>query len=365
MTDPRPTVALLFGGRSSEHSVSCVTAAGILGAIDEEKFRVLPVGITKDGTWRLVPEAGGFSFGGELPEVVPDGSEVLPALSVGAPMRHRSAEGVLSDLGVVDVVFPVLHGPYGEDGTVQGLFELSDTRFVGSGVFSSSASMDKHYMKVVLESAGIPVAPYELVTGTQWRADADAVTARIFGLGDVVFVKPSRAGSSMGVSRVAHPSELAGAMEEALNHDDKVIVEPSVEGREVECGVLGVLGGGAEASPLGEIVVGDGHAFYDFEAKYLDGSVDLRCPTVLDPEVEQRLQDIALRTFAAFDCEGLARVDTFVQADGTVLVNELNTLPGFTPTSMYPLMWQAAGLAYPALIERLLRLALARPTGMR
>lgn len=365
MPDLRPTVVVLFGGRSSEHPVSCVTAAGILGAIDEEKYRVLPVGITRQGTWRLVPGAREFSFDGQLPEVTDDGSEVLPALTVGAPMRHRAADGTLTDLGVVDVLFPVLHGPYGEDGTVQGLLELSDTRFVGAGVFASSASMDKHFMKIVLQAADIPVAPFELVRESQWREDPDAVTARIFGLGDVVFVKPSRAGSSMGVSKVSHPGDLAGAMETALEHDHKVIVEPGIDGREVECGVLGSLDGGAEASPLGEIVVGEGFDFYDFDAKYLAGSVNMRVPTQVPPEVEERVKQVALATFAAFDCEGLARVDTFVQPDGTVLVNELNTLPGFTPSSMYPELWQVAGLSYPKLIDRLLQLALGRRTGMR
>ncbi|GAB3050309.1 D-alanine--D-alanine ligase family protein [Sediminivirga luteola] len=365
----RPRVAVLFGGRSDEHPVSCVTAAGVLSAIDPEKYDVLAIGITRQGTWRLVPDAVEFAFsGGKPPEVTEDGSAVyLPLSADGAAAFEVTAEGERRSLGVIDVVFPVLHGPYGEDGTVQGLLELSDTRYVGAGVFTSSASMDKHYMKVVLEAAGLPVAPYAVITETQWRHDRERSLERALALGEVLFVKPARAGSSIGISKVTGREELLAAVEAARQHDRKVLVEPQIVGREIECGVLAGLGGAApEASLLGEIVVSSDREFYDYEAKYLDGSaVDLRCPAEVDRGVQSAVQDAAVRTFEAFGCEGMARVDCFVLEDGGVLVNELNTLPGFTPSSMFPLMWKATGLSYPALVDRLLALALERSTGLR
>jgi D-alanine-D-alanine ligase len=360
--DHRPLVAVLFGGRSSEHSVSCVTAAGVIGAIDADAFDVLPIGITKTGVWRIVDDWADMRFDPEnMPEVTDNGTEVIPPLSAdGAPLLHRDAEGKFSELGSVDVFFPLLHGRFGEDGTLQGLFELSDTAFVGSGVFSSAASMDKHYTKSLMRQAGVPTCDWELVTETMWAADRAQVENRVAGLGLPVFVKPARAGSSMGVSRVASADGLEAALAEAFVHDTKVIVEPQVNGREVECAVLGSLFDvTVRTSSPGEISVTGDHAFYDFNAKYLDlADAEVTCPADLDESTTAAVQDVAASVFRLFDCTGLARVDTFVTDGGEVVVNELNTLPGFTPTSAYPFMWAKSGVEYSELISELISIAL-------
>ena len=360
--DHRPLVAVLFGGRSSEHSVSCVTAAGLIGAIDANAYDVLPIGITKTGVWRIVEDWASMRFDPQdMPEVTDNGTEVIPTLSAdGAPLLHRDAEGNFTSLGAVDVYFPLLHGRFGEDGTVQGLFELSDTAFVGSGVFSSAASMDKHYTKSLMAQAGIPTCPWELVTETMWGTDRAGVEARVAELGLPVFVKPARAGSSMGVSRVAEAGDLEAALQKAFAHDSKVIVEPQVIGREVECAVLGSLHDmRLRTSSPGEISVSGDHAFYDFDAKYLDlADAEVTCPAALDEATTARVQELAASVFRLFDCTGLARVDTFVTDTGEVLINELNTLPGFTPTSAYPYMWAKSGLEYSELIGELISIAL-------
>jgi D-alanine-D-alanine ligase len=361
--DSRPLVVVLFGGRSSEHSVSCVTAAGVLGAIDTDTYRVLPVGITRGGTWRLVEDWQQFRFDPEnMPEVAEAGPEVLPPVAAGrAPLRMRSADGEISELGPADVFFPLLHGPYGEDGTIQGFFELSDTPYVGSGVFASAASMDKHFMKTVLRAAGLAVCPWTLVTRRAWSTQREEALERIAELGFPVFLKPARAGSSVGVSKVADASGLDQAFALAFEHDCKVLVEPAVSGREIECGVLGSLHNEpARASVPGEITVTGDHDFYDFEAKYLDDdAVVLSCPAELPDDVVARVQDASVRAFEAMECTGLARVDTFVTAAGEVIINEINTLPGFTPSSMFPRMWEASGVDYPALVGTLITTALA------
>lgn len=365
--DPRPVVAFLFGGRSPEHSVSCVTAAGVIGALDDTRFRALPIGITRDGVWRLVDDWAAFSFDPEsMPEVVDDGTEILPPVDArGTGLRRLLPDGTVEDLGRVDVYFPLLHGAFGEDGTVQGLFELTDAPFVGGSVLSSSVGMDKHFSKVVLDQAGIPTCPWETVTTGDWEREASAVSVRIRALGTTVFVKPARAGSSMGVSKVSDSADqgaLASALTAAFEVDSKVIVEPAVVGREVECGVLGRQDSAdVRASLPGEIAVSADRDFYDFETKYLDGdAVTLTCPADIDEATTERIQEIAVRTFAAFDCDGLARVDTFVTPDGDVLVNEINTMPGFTPSSMYPVMWERTGVSYPELVTALIDIALAK-----
>lgn len=360
--DHRPLVAVLFGGRSSEHSVSCVTAAGVINAIDADAYRVLPIGITKAGVWRIVEDWASMRFDpSNMPEVTDDGTEVIPPISAqGSPLLHRDAEGAYTELGSVDVFFPLLHGRFGEDGTLQGMFELSDTAFVGSGVFSSAASMDKHYTKSLMAHAGIPTCPWELVTESMWAADRADVEARVAGLGLPVFVKPARAGSSMGVSRVASADGLEAALAEAFDHDTKVIVEPQVIGREVECAVLGSLHDRVlRTSNPGEIRVTGEHSFYDFNAKYLDlADAEVTCPAELDDATTARIQELAAAVFRLFDCTGLARVDTFVTDSGDVVINELNTLPGFTPTSAYPFMWAQSGLEYTELISELISIAL-------
>jgi D-alanine-D-alanine ligase len=271
-------------------------------------------------------------------------------------------------LGEVDVVFPLLHGPFGEDGTLQGLLELADVRYVGAGVLASAVGMDKHMMKLVLAGHGLPVGPFRVVLPGELDRDPQGVAARIAELGLPLFVKPARAGSSLGISRVTAAADVPAAIRAAAEHDPKVIVEAAIVGREIECGVLGGHDGErARASLPGEILVTDSrHAFYDFEAKYLDeAGVTLACPADLPEGVVEAVRDVAVRTFEAVGCEGLARVDVFVTPDSGVVVNEINTMPGFTPYSMYPRMWEASGVSYVDLVDELLRLALARPTGLR
>jgi D-alanine-D-alanine ligase len=367
----RPRVAVVFGGRSSEHPISCVTAAGVLRAIDRTAYEVVPIGITTAGRWVLAaddPDRWELA-GGLLPEVKDgDGPGVMVPLEAGSRSLTVLEQGqVPSRLGQVDVVFPLLHGPFGEDGTLQGLLELGDRRYVGSGVLASAASMDKHVMKVMLSGAGIPIGPYLVVPCRQWERRPDEVRADVEELGWPVFVKPARSGSSIGITKVHRPEELDAAIELARRHDPKVVIEAEVIGREIECAVLESLDGGAPATSLpGEIEVVGGHEFYDFEAKYLDeDAVRLSCPADLPDAIAHRVRELSVRTFEAMGCEGLARVDFFVTSDGRVLVNELNTMPGFTRVSMYPRMWAATGLDYPSLVDRLVKLALARRTGLR
>lgn len=349
-------VALIFGGRSGEHGVSTATAAGVMKAIDQDVYDVLPVGITRQGQWVLAQgDAARWELtSGGLAEVTTDaGTEVAS----------------LADLGDVDVVLPLLHGPFGEDGTIQGLLELAGVRYVGAGVLASAVGMDKHYMKLVFAAHGLPVGPYVVVTPRDWEQRRAEVEARVRDeLRFPVFVKPARAGSSLGVTRVDDPSGLADAVEEARFHDPKVLVEQGLEGREIECAVLGGRAGAApRASVCGEIVVDhDAAVFYDFEAKYLsDSQARTEAPADLPEEVSETVRDLAVRAFEAIGAEGLSRVDVFVAPDGGVVVNEINTMPGFTPISMYPQLWQASGMTYPELIDELIQLALERPVGLR
>ena len=366
----RPRVAVVFGGRSSEHTVSCVSAGSVLGAIDREAYDVVPVGITTDGRWVLAadePEKLAIT-GGSLPSVQETGAAVTLApdptsrsLVVQEPGRVPRA------LGEVDVVFPVLHGPYGEDGTLQGLLELAGVPYVGSGVFASAAAMDKGHMKALLAAHGLPVGAYVVIPPRTWeRERAAAVAAVREQLTLPVFVKPCRAGSSVGITRVGSWDGLDAAVDAARRHDPRVIVESGVDGREIECGVLeSVDGGPPDVSVCAEVVVRGDHEFYDFEAKYLDGVTELVVPADLPDDVAARVRALAATAFEALGCEGLARADFFVGADGSVLVNELNTMPGFTPSSMFPLVWSASGLDYRALVDRLLRTALQRRPGLR
>jgi D-alanine-D-alanine ligase len=379
MSDPTPDgrnsarirLAVVFGGRSTEHAVSCVTAGSVLAAVDRDRYEVVPIGISRQGTWVLAgddPDKLAIS-GRQLPEVeVSGGAAVVLA---GDPtnrglMVHEPGH-VPRELGEVDVVLPLLHGPYGEDGTLQGLFEMAGVPYVGSGVFASAAAMDKGHMKALLKAAGLPVGPYAVVTPREWATDKAAVRETVAALGYPVFVKPARAGSSVGITKVHGPDELDAAVEEARRHDPRVVVEAGVDAREIECGVLEGLDGQApDASVAGEVVVGGDHEFYDFAAKYLpDEGTELVVPADLPDEVAAEVRDLAVRAFEALSCEGLARVDLFVGHDGRVLVNEVNTMPGFTPVSMFPLLWQASGLDYPALVDRLVRTALAKPAGLR
>jgi D-alanine-D-alanine ligase len=366
----RPRVAVVFGGRSTEHAVSCVSAGSVLAAIDRDRYDVVPVGISREGRWVLAgddPEKLAIT-GGELPEVPSEGAAVVLS---GDPTHRglavQEAGQVPRELGEVDVVLPLLHGPYGEDGTIQGLLELAGVPYVGSGVFASAAAMDKGHMKTLLQGAGLPVGPYAMVTPRAWATDKAAVRETVAALGYPVFVKPARAGSSVGITKVHAPDELDDAVEVAREHDPRVVVEAMLDGREIECGVLeGLHGGPPDASIPGEVVVGGDHEFYDFAAKYLpDEGTDLVIPADLPDAVVAEVQALAKQAFEALSCEGLARVDFFVARDGRVVVNEVNTMPGFTPVSMFPLLWAATGIDYPALVDRLVQTALARPTGLR
>ena len=366
----KPRVAVLFGGRSSEHAVSCVTAAGVMGAIDKDKYDVIPIGIAKTGQWVLASgETNEWSLSASsLPEVAPSAQTVALAEIGGEhQLIVASPNTVPEELGAVDVVFPLLHGPFGEDGTIQGLLELSDTRYVGAGVLASAVGMDKHFMKVVFESAGLHVGPYIAVTDRQWRNDPETVRKRVDQLGFPVFVKPARAGSSMGISKVDSIEGLDAAIETAREHDPKLVIEAGITGREIECAVLEGRGTDAPRTSMpGEIsVAGGGHEFYDFNAKYVDDAAALSCPADLPEEAITRVRELAAVAFDAVGGEGLSRVDFFYTPDGELIINEINTMPGFTPKSMYPQMWKASGLGYAELIDELIHLALHRKTGLR
>ena len=372
-TAPRtkPRVAVLFGGRSSEHAVSCVTAAGVLGAINKDKYDVIPIGIAKTGQWVLAgTDTAQWSLSSTaLPEVAPSPQTVTLAEIGGEhQLIVASPNEVPRELGTVDVVFPLLHGPFGEDGTIQGLLELSDTRYVGAGVLASAVGMDKHYMKVVFEAAGLQVGPYVAVTDRQWRKDPELVRKQVDRLGFPVFVKPARAGSSMGISKVDSLADLDAAIEEARKHDLKLVIEAGITGREIECAVLEGRGTDAPRTSMpGEISVAGGtHEFYDFNAKYVeDDAASLSCPADLPEEAITRVRELAAAAFDAVGAEGLSRVDFFYTPAGELIINEINTMPGFTPKSMYPQMWAASGLDYADLIDELIYLALNRKTGLR
>jgi len=353
-------VAVLFGGRSSEHSISSATAGGVLHAIDRERFHVIPVGLTRAGAFVLEDDdPDKFTLDpAHLPEVADNGTRILwPEAAGERTLRVRRADGTVDDLGPIDVVLPILHGAHGEDGTIQGFFDTLELPYAGGGVLDSAVCMDKHFMKVALHAAGVPVA--EGITVRRGDDDAESVARRMGELAFPWFVKPCRAGSSVGVSKVHALGELDEALRVAFAEDDKVLVERGVAGREVEVGVLeGRDGAPARASLPGEIVL-SGREFYDFEGKYLGGDgVEVVCPAALSDDEIVGLREMALRAFAAVDGRGLARVDFFLTADGP-LVNELNTMPGFTPISMFPKCWIASGMTYPELITELIEIARA------
>ncbi|CAN5314477.1 D-alanine--D-alanine ligase family protein [soil metagenome] len=353
------TVVLLFGGRSSEHTISCATAGGVLSAIDRSAYTVIPVGITRDGAVTLQPDdAAQFTLNPEaMPEVHDNGTRVLwPSSTSTRELRYTDDAGATHSLGDIDVVFPILHGPFGEDGTIQGLLELVDLPYVGNGVLASALGMDKHFTKTVLEAAGVSVAPWVTVTPRQWADDRELWLGRATSLGLPLFVKPARAGSSVGVTKVESLDELDAALEVAFAEDGKALIESTLVGREVECGVLsGRDGAPTRVSVAGEIIV-TGREFYDFEAKYIDPSAaQLVCPADLSEGELAEMQRVAARAFDAIGGFGLARVDFFFTGS-EFIVNEINTMPGFTPISMYPKCWQASGMSYPQLIDELILL---------
>ncbi|MFJ6842240.1 D-alanine--D-alanine ligase family protein [Streptomyces griseoluteus] len=370
----KPRVAVVFGGRSSEHGISTVTAGAVLGAIDRTKYEVLPIGITRDGRWVLTadePQRMAITDR-RTPEVLDvaesiEGGVVLPVDPANREVVYSEPGAVPKALGEVDVVFPVLHGPFGEDGTLQGLLELSGVPYVGSGVLASAVGQDKDYMKRVFTSFGLKVGPYVVIRPREWQQDEPAARKRIVDFagehGWPLFVKPARAGSSIGITKVEDLSGLDEAIAEAQRHDPKIIVEAALSGREIECGVL-EFEDGPRASVPAEIPPPSAHAYYDFDAKYIDSTPGV-VPAPLTDEQTAELQRLAVEAFDAASCEGLVRADFFLTEDGEFVINEINTLPGFTPISMYPKMWEASGVGYAELVDRLIQAALRRPTGLR
>ncbi len=359
-------LVLLFGGRSSEHSISCATAAGVLGAIDRDRYNVIAVGITQTGVFvPAVDDPNRWALtSGPLPVVEFEGKTVIWPFDGGRELMVQDELGNRESLGSMDVVFPVLHGPYGEDGTMQGFLELVGVPYVGNGVFASAAGMDKEFTKALMLQAGVPATPHVVITSAKWLNDPEIAMAQSRQLGGLpLFVKPARAGSSVGVSKVKDWADFPQAVATALEHDSKVVVEHGLVGRELECAVLS----GANDSPTRVSVAGEiimrGREFYDFEAKYRDDSAELVIPAKLSPDLLAQMQHLAARAFASIGGRGLARVDFFLTADG-FFVNEINTMPGFTPVSMYPKLWQASGLGYADLIDELIGLALEAPAGL-
>ncbi|MFC9898205.1 D-alanine--D-alanine ligase family protein [Nocardia sp. NPDC127579] len=367
----RIRVAVVFGGRSNEHAVSCRSAGSVLRNLDPEKYEPVPIGITREGGWVLggsevaamgLPDANGRT---ELPSVDTTGTALTLTTDPNrAGQLVALDDAPVAELGAVDVVFPILHGPFGEDGTLQGLLELAGVPYVGPGVLASAAGMDKEFTKKLFAAEGLPIGVQVVLRpGTKTLTDAD-----MDRLGLPVFVKPARAGSSIGITKVTDWADLEAAIVLARQHDPKVIIEAGIVGREVECAVLEFPDGRIEASVVAEILMPEADAaapeFYDFDTKYIDDVCEFDVPAKLDDEMSDRIRELAVRAFRALDCQGLARVDFFVTADGPVL-NEINTMPGFTSISLYPRMWEATGIDYTTLISTLIDTAIARGTGLR
>jgi len=347
-------VLLLFGGRSAEHEVSVVSARSVYAAIDRERYDVMLAGIDQQGRWY---------FGGKNSESLLSTTTVVPDKHVPARLSTAGTSLVSEDGDDLpdsdfEVVFPLLHGPYGEDGTVQGLLELAGLAYVGAGVAASAVGMDKALARAIFAASGLPQTQYSVIARSDWRRAQVPVLERLEGEHDYpLFVKPANLGSSVGISKVYDRQELQAGLELASQYDTKLIVERSVENaRELECAVLG--NEYPKASGVGEII--PGAEFYDYTTKYIDGQSELVIPAVLEKSESEAIQELAMRTFKAIDCSGLARVDFFMRPDGSVLVNEINTMPGFTPISMYPKLWAAAGVAYGDLIDRLIQFGLER-----
>ncbi len=350
----RTRIAVLFGGRSAEHEVSVVSARSVIDALDPARFEAVPIGIDRQGGWHRLAEPPTLVAGsGALPRVGDDAGSTVEFDTTGEAALV-AGDGSREP---IDVVFPILHGPFGEDGTVQGMLELAGIAYVGAGVLASALGMDKAMQKVVLSAAGLPIAPHVVVRERDWIDDSEAVEAGAEHLGYPLFAKPSALGSSVGITKVKEPAALAAALDEAFRYGPKAVIERSIEGaREIECGVLGnddpVASVAGEIRPQAE--------FYDYEAKYLDDSTSLIIPADLPDGVQEEVQRLAVAAFRAIDCEGMARVDFFLRGADELIVNEVNTIPGFTQVSMYPKLWEASGLSYASLVDRLVELAVER-----
>jgi len=353
-------VAVVFGGRSAEHEISVISARSVIDALDPDRYEVLAIGVTKDGRWQLLPAgppaASAGSAPGALPGVAPDlGAEISLDQEPGS-QALVAADGSRTRM---DVVFPMMHGPYGEDGSIQGFLEMAGVPYVGAGVLASAVGMDKAVQKVLFAAAGLPGVPYDAVHERDWEEDPEAVEARAAHLGYPLFAKPAALGSSIGIEKVEEASGLRGALEQAFRFGRKAVLERAAIGaRELEVSVLG--NDDPVASVAGEIVP-RGHAFYDYEAKYLDEhGAELIIPAEISPQKLEEIQRLAVAAFRAIDCTGMARVDFFLMQDGRLFLNEVNTIPGFTSISMYPRLWEASGLSYPDLVDRLIELAIER-----
>ncbi len=357
----KKTVALVFGGRSSEHGISCVTAAGVYRAIDHDRYDVVCVGITKRGEFVPVTpqQLSEFALAADaLPEIIKNHTEIIwPLSTADHTLRLLDGRGEVTDHAKIDIALLMLHGRFGEDGTVQGLCELAELPYTGSGSLAAALCMDKHAAKLVLQASGVAVAPWRLVTRAEMSSRAEATEGLDEGLNYPLFVKPAREGSSVGVTRVSAPEDLSAAVQAALELDKTALIESAVTGREVELGVLACRDGGEPmvSSVVGEITF-EGDSFYDFEAKYLGGSAaNVVLPAAVSAAEYEELKAATLKAFAATGCAGYARVDFFLTANGPVL-NEINTLPGFTPISMYPQLMRESGIDYTSLITELIEL---------
>ncbi|WP_375489804.1 D-alanine--D-alanine ligase family protein [uncultured Jatrophihabitans sp.] len=359
MTPPgrRTRIAVVYGGRNSEHGISVVSASAVLSALDPQRYEVVQLGITPDGRWLLTDEAPDQLriTDRALPQVAKGTEVILPGDPTGPSLVAVEPGAAVHALTDVDVVFPVLHGRFGEDGTIQGLLEMAGVPYVGAGVFASAAGMDKEFTKKLLRAEGLDVGEFAVLHRGRPYAQVD-----LHRLGLPLFVKPARAGSSVGITRVDSWADLDDALQLAWSHDPKALVEAAVTGREIECGVLENVDGEPEASLPAQITLLPGHEWYDFEAKYLDDACEIDIPPDLPDAVIEEVRSAACRAFTAIDCAGLARVDFFVTPDERVIVNEINTMPGFTPISMFPKMWAATGVPYPEVVDRLIAAALRR-----
>jgi D-alanine-D-alanine ligase len=361
LTMKKIRVGIVFGGRSAEHEVSLQSAKNVLEALDRQKYDPVLIGIDREGRWRLDEQTRSlFESARPLPNLTADSPREVALVARGEQSRLLDLSGD-AELGKLDVVFPVLHGPFGEDGSVQGLCRLANMPCVGAGILGSAVGMDKDVMKRLLRDAGIPIARFVTLLRGKPAPELNALRAE---LGIPLFVKPANLGSSVGISRVESEKEYRAALEAAFAYDTKIVIEECIIGREIECAVLG--NADAQASVPGEIVTGGGHSFYDYEAKYIDeNGANLRIPAPLDGPVTEKVRALALRAFAVLCCEGMARVDMFVKDSGEVLVNEINTIPGFTRISMYPKLWEASGVSYSQLVDRLIALAIERHAAER
>jgi len=350
----KETIAIVFGGRSSEHEISCLSAGGVLTAIDRTKYDVLLIGITKEGKWVLVPQTHQLSIAdGKLPEV-PRNAPTVVADVAGFSVAGKALN--------VDVVFPTLHGPYGEDGSIQGFFESANIAYVGSGVLASAVAMDKSFAKPIFAAHGLKVADGFTVTATQWSSDNSEWQKKADALGYPLFVKPARGGSSRGTTKVKSADQLAIAITEAHRFDPKAMVESAVVGLEIECAVLEIEGK-PQASKVGQIKIDSKFEFYDFEAKYLDGATDIIIPADIPVSASDAIRAASLDAFTSLGCSGLARVDFFYTNAGEVVINEINTMPGFTATSVFPKMWAATGKSYEQIVQALIDTAKRRTNG--